>query len=173
MQQTLLRASSLVSLLILLVFLPTTASAVTNTCAYVPNIEGESDVKGHENWIDVMSLSQTLSPGWTTSSCTVSLVKRLDKAGPLLWAAAVTNQLFNHVIIETDRVGGMAGAATYYVITLQNARITGMVTNSGGTSSEPFTETVTFKAQSIVLTYYPMNPDGSVGAPVSRTITCP
>lgn len=169
MRHTLLRASPLVTLFTLVLFLPAVGSAqATDTFLRVPGIEGEATARGHEHWIDVSALRQALTPGWTTSSCTVDVVKGLDMAGPPLWSAAVLGQVFNEVTIEVARVGGIA-AQTFYIIELRNARITGIVT----TGAMPFAETVTFKAQNITLTYYPQDRDGTLGAPVSKTISCP
>lgn len=170
MRHTLLRTLPLISLLILTVLAPTLLPAQTRTFAFtfMPSIFGDSMAEGHERWIDVSALRQAWSPGWSTSSCTVDMVKGLDSAGPELWFSAVSKQRFDKVVIEVDRTTG-DGLQIYYVIELKFAQITNIVT----TGALPFAETVTFKAQSMTLSYYPQKPDGSIGAPISKTILCP
>jgi hypothetical protein len=87
--------------MITIAMLPIAASAQDQTFMLVPGIPGSSLDAHHERWIDVSSLRQT----WNAtakkhSACEIEIGKGLDVAGPRLWTAAVTSQLFPELRIE-------------------------------------------------------------------------
>ena len=150
-------------------FLSSTANAQqSRTYALVPGIPGGSIDKGHEGWIDVFSISQGWASGKKTA-CQISFAKPLDIAGPRLWLAAVTGQTFTEIRFEVVKQGGDT-SLTYYVIRLQNATVSSIST--GGSSGGDFFESVSLSAANLILSYYPQNSDGSLGAPVTTNIPC-
>jgi type VI secretion system secreted protein Hcp len=157
------------AVLTLVFFVSATGSAdaqTTDTFMLVPGIEGESADARHQNWIDVLSLSQSFTTDKKGgSACGVSLSKRLDKAGPPLWGAAVTGRVFDEIRIEVIRAG-ITPLKVYEVI-LTNATVTSITS----TPTE-LSEHLTLVGSSATLRYYPQRPDGSVGPPVVSNITC-
>src|SRR6185436_10737853 len=105
----------------------------TDTFMLVPGIPGDSAARGHENWIDVISLQQSW-PGQVRkgTSCDVTVVKALDSAGPRLWLAAVTGQSFPEIKIEM--VKAAADPFTFYQLKLTNAIISSITTSGNSTS---------------------------------------
>jgi len=166
--RTIIRSMSLGLLLILagvaIAVMPTSASAQDPTFMLVPGIPGSSLDAHHLGWIDVVSLRQSWSAAAKKNACEIEIVKGLDIAGPRLWAAAVTGQLFTEIRIEVTRTD----QTKTYEIRLSNAQITSIVT--AGTTT--FAETVTITAAGMNLFFYPQNPDGSIGAPVTTSIAC-
>jgi type VI protein secretion system component Hcp len=147
--------------------LPTVASAQDQTFMLVPGIPGSSLDAHHPNWIDVKSLQQTFNA--TTrkhNACEIEIGKGLDVAGPRLWAAAVTSQLFAEIRIEVWG-GTVDRRVKIYEIRLGNARITGIVT----TGEQTFAESVTIKATDLNLSFFTQNPDGT-SSTVTNAVDC-
>ena len=144
------------------------ASAATDTFMLVPGIPGSSVTVGHENWIDVISLQQSF-PGQLRkgTACDVTVVKGLDIAGPKLYLAAVTGQIFPEIKIEVVKVG--AAPLTFYQLKLTNAIISSITTSGNSTS---IVESVVISPQSAMLSFFPQNPDGAPGSPITATIPC-
>ncbi|HUE86924.1 MAG TPA: type VI secretion system tube protein Hcp [Vicinamibacterales bacterium] len=132
----------------------------------IPGIPGDSLRVRYEGWIDVVSLAQGFDRTLKgASACTVLVGKGLDKAGPLLWAAAVTGQTFATIQIDILRAG--VSAQKYYELTLNNAAIVTI-----NTQPLDLLETLTIGGTSATLKYFPQKPDGSLGNPVEATATC-
>lgn len=147
---------------------PALVWAQTNTFMLVPGIPGGSFDKAHAGWIDVVSLRQAFpaAQGNAQSACEIEIVKGLDIAGPPLWAAAVTGQSFAEVRIEVTQSGEIN--RKIYEIRLNNVRITRIVTAGDTTTAE----NVGLAPASMILLFFPQNPDGSPGAPVTTEIPC-
>ena len=153
---------------IVIVLIPTAASAQNLTFMHVPGIPGASLQSGYEGWISVTSLRQ----GWDAAgkkqnSCEIDVVKGLDISGPHLWAAAVTGQPFGEIIIDVTN-SRVSFSTKIYEIRLSNAHITSIVTAVDTTLAE----TVTVAAGGMTLTVYTQNADGTAGAPVTTTFAC-
>jgi len=143
------------------------AAAVSDTFMLVPGIPGESIDARHADWIDVLSLSQSWAPeGKKGNPCLVQVIKPLDIAGPKLWAAAVTGQIFPQIQIDIVRAG--AQRQRYYEIKLTGAFIASISTSG----DDMFAETLTLSAPTVTLSYYPQRADGSLGPPVVSTLQC-
>ena len=140
----------------------------TDTFMLVPGIPGESVQVGRNGWIDVFSVSQSFNGAQKGDggACTVAVTKGLDRSGPLLWAAAVTGQVFNEIVIEIAR-SQEGKAPPFYVLTLSNVFVSA-ISSSPTDLAEHLTLTVT----SATLTYTMQNPDGSAGQKVSSTVKC-
>lgn len=145
-----------------------TAWAQVDTFMLVPGIAGDSTHERHQDWIEVLSLSQTLdATGKRRSSCDIQVVKELDLAGPLLWAAAVSGQVFPEVRVELVRAGETS--SVLYEIKLGNVHVSTISTSSGGSS---IVESLSLAAETATLTYFTQKPDGTAGPPVSATVSC-
>jgi type VI secretion system Hcp family effector len=161
-------AGVLLLAVVTIALVPTAASAQSETFMFVPGIPGDSTDANHKDWIVVSSLRQTWDVATKKqSSCQVEIVKGLDIAGPRLWAAAVMGQVFTEIRIEVMRTGA-GGLTKEYDLRLSNAQITSILT----AGSLTFAETVTVTAAGMNLTFYPQNPDGTLGTPVTTSIAC-
>ena len=146
------------------------AAAQVSTYMLVPNIQGGSTVRGHEKWIDVMSLRQSLTnpPGKRTSSCSIEVVKALDIAGPKLWAAAVTGQFFGDIKIDVMRATG-DGQSKLYEVHFLGAHVLSIETDVSAAAAER----LTLSADLVTLTFFTQNADGSSGGPSSSaSVAC-
>jgi type VI secretion system secreted protein Hcp len=149
-----------------LVAAPRAAAQSTSAFMLVPGIPGDSTNDRHKDWIDVSSVTQNFVAGAkNTGACTVNVTKALDRSGPLIWGAAVTGQIFTEIRIDIIRTGGEQQRV--YDVTLTNAVVTAI-------TSKPtdLNEQVTLSGSAATLRFYPQNPDGSVGAPVTSSVSC-
>jgi len=157
---------------------PTRASAAEQLFMLVPGIPGGSQVSGRTGWIDIFSFSggavapvtstQQNSPTKPTP-CQLAVQKQLDIAGPRLWVATVTGQIFNNVDIQVTTTG--AGSFVVYDILLTNVQFTS-VSDGGAAGGGLPSESVSLKAANVSLTFTPQNPDGSAGTPVTTSFSC-
>ena len=144
------------------------AQATVSSFMLVPGIKGESKDAKHKDWIDLISISETLDQVTRKkTACEVQVTKFLDSSGPLLWAAAVTGQVFPEIQIEVQRTN--ATQLVVYQIRMANAVVTSISTSSNGTFP---IDSVTLSANSAILTYTPQNPDGSPASPVTANLNC-
>jgi type VI secretion system Hcp family effector len=145
---------------------PRTFAQTTQTFMFIPGIHGSSLDDQHVNWIDVVSLTQALDNSQKKPQCSLEVVKALDVAGPLLWGAAVTGQVFGEIRIEVQRAGGER--VVFYQIKLQNAHVTSISTIGNG----GYVERVALDAGTVTLTFRRQNPNGSFGDNVVSTFSC-
>lgn len=142
------------------------AAAAQDAFLLVPGIPGGSQHIHYENWIDVVTLAQGFdSTVKGTNACTVIVGKGLDKAGPLLWAAAVSGQTFASIQIDIVRPG--ESASKHYELTLNN-----VVVSQINTQPLDLLETLTLKGTSATLKFFPQKADGTLDAPVTATVSC-
>jgi type VI secretion system secreted protein Hcp len=135
---------------------------------FVPGIPGSSVDADHKDWIDVLAMSQGVSSSKKAVACSdVAIMKRLDQAGPMLWAAAAVGQVFPEVRIEVVKRGEFSGVV--YDIRIHNAKVTSSQTS--GSSEFPM-ESVSFSYQSITLTYNPQDAKGGIHPGIPQTIAC-
>jgi type VI secretion system Hcp family effector len=144
---------------------PVSAQITNDAFMLVPGIPGESFDDEHARWIEVLSLAQGFSDLAKDSNvCDVAIQKRLDKSGPLLFAAAVTGQIFSNIQIDIARPNT---GQRYYEIVLTNARVSSLQS-----SPQSLTEHLTLIAESIRLSYFPQKADGSLDTPVTAVANC-
>lgn len=150
---------------------PTAASAQDFIIMVVPGIPGGSGGTGP---IRILSFSggavapatSTQNPA-TKPTCQLAVTKLIDIASPRLWVATVTGQIFNNVEIQVFTVT----AFLVYDILLTNVQFTS-VSDGGASGGGTPSESVSFKASNVSLTFNPQNPDGSAGTPVTTSFSC-
>jgi type VI secretion system secreted protein Hcp len=131
----------------------------------VPGVPGEALDNQHREWIELQSVSQgfeDLPRGGTP--CDLLIQKQLDKSGPLLFAAAITGQIFPQIQIDMVRPGTRD---RYYEIVLTNARVSRI-----SSSPQFLNESLSLIAETIRLSYFPQRPDGSLDPPIVATASC-
>jgi type VI secretion system secreted protein Hcp len=139
-----------------------------DTFMFVPGIPGGSVDADHKDWIEVLSMSQGVSTSKKAVACSdVSIMKRLDQAGPMLWAAAAVGQVFPEIRLEVVKSGEFSGVI--YDIRISNAKVTS--TQTSGSSELPM-ESVSFSYHSITLTYNPQDAKGGIHPGTPQTINC-
>ncbi len=138
-----------------------------DTFMLVPGIRGSSTDARHRDWIELLSLSQTLDQVAGRPQCTLNATKLLDISGPLLWGAAITGRVFRDIRIDVVRQG--EDRQVFYQIILTNAVVTSISTSG---SSGGYIELVTLSATSVRLNFFPQRADGSLGTPITSTFTC-
>jgi type VI secretion system secreted protein Hcp len=142
------------------------AAQVTDTFMLAPGIPGDSTDEAHRNWIDVISVTQSFDAAAKASSaCGAAITKGFDKAGPLLWLAAVTGQRFAEIRIEVVHPGEQR--LRFYELRIVNARISAIDSMPSSLS-----ESLQIAGDAATLSYYPQAPDGSQLPPVTANVTC-
>ncbi len=135
----------------------------------IPGIDGDSVVEGYEKQIDVLSIRQTgAATAKKSIACDLSVVKRIDIAGPALWFAAASGQVFSDMTLTVLREAADV-ALKLYEIRLTNVRITGVQATAGAVDTS---ETVTLLPQGVTLTYFTQAPTGGSGPSVSQSFSC-
>jgi type VI secretion system Hcp family effector len=155
------RTSWLISCVLALAACPATAQI--SSYLEIPGLPGESTRKGHENWIDIKTVSVSVAD----QACHgVALTKDLDKSSPLLSGAALTGGFYAKMTIDVERVAEPSEVILTYV--LDNVTVTAVQTTT--TTTSPALESVHLSPSKITMTYKP--PGALPSAAVSFTLTC-
>ena len=145
---------------------PSRAAAQADTFMYIAGIPGESTDDAHKDWINVTSLTQEFdAASKSASACGAAVAKAFDKAGPLLWLAAVTGQRLGEIRIEVISNGGDE-RQKLYELKISNARISTI-----SSSPSELSESLQLVGDSATLTYFVQNANApSTG--ISAPLTC-
>lgn len=181
-RQTMRGGLVLLLVVIAIAMVPTTAAAAEQIFMLVPGIPGGSLASGHVGWINIFSFSggatapaTSTSPAPTRQSapspCQLAVQKEIDIAGPHLWVATVTGQIFNNVDIQVVTVGGSAVPFVVYDILLTNVQFTSVADGGAAGGGLP-SESLSLKAANVSLTFTPQNSDGTAGTPVTTSFSC-
>lgn len=138
------------------------------TFMFVPGIPGEATDAQHQNWIELLSMSQDAAASKRAAACNVAVLKKLDSAGPALWVAVASGQIFPEIKIEVVKSGGDT-SFKLYDIRLGNVRLTS--TGLSGSSEIPI-EFIAMVPQFVTLTYNRQAPDGSIVPGTPQTVSC-
>jgi type VI protein secretion system component Hcp len=132
----------------------------------VDGVTGESTNDRHVGWIDLISYSQTVG---TKACARVVVMKYLDRSSPGLVAYAAANTVIPTAVVEITR--GDAPQNLVFRATMEQVQIG---------QTEIVEQDLVWVAEKVVLLprlvrlqYYPQNRDGSMGSPVTSTVTCP
>jgi type VI secretion system secreted protein Hcp len=130
----------------------------------IDGIAGESQDSRHKGEIEVESFSW----GETTGSGRVNIqdfhiVKRIDKASPLLMLAAASGQHLKSAVLTAQR----PGQQPQELLTFKLADLT-VSSYQIGSAEQPLpVDQVSFSFGRIEITYLPQRPDGTLDAPVT------
>jgi type VI secretion system secreted protein Hcp len=125
-------------------------------------IKTDNPTKGQEDTIPVLSLSSSvISPRDAATGQAsgkrqhqpISLIKTLDRASPLLFLAAVTNETLTEVLCKFYRTEGAGKELVYFTIRLEDAHIAEDSIAGSGQVNQGMRETVRFVFRKITLTY--------------------
>lgn len=130
-------------------------------------IKGESQDQVHKDEIDVLNWSWGMEGnylhGQATPKATVhelKITKRVDRATTALMASLRNNELIKKAVLSVRKAGGQ-DPVEYFKITMENARITSLMTRSGGEGDSPLlTEDVSIAFDRISVEYKSQGADG-------------
>lgn len=139
------------------------------------DIQGESNDRDHQNWIDVLSVSEGIHfPSGDTSGTTrirgsavfddIGIGKELDKSSPRLREALARGEVLPKVEIEIT--ASCDGArVVYFRYELTNVLLTSISLNASGNETAP-TEDFSLNFEEIKWTYTILENDCSTGGKV-------
>jgi type VI secretion system secreted protein Hcp len=141
----------------------------------IDGIEGESASDKHKGEIEILSYSWGVSQQQDSSSAgggadagkatfqEISFVKNLDKSSPLLFVKTATGEHIKEVVL-TGELAGKKGQK-FLEIKMTDVLISSYQ-QSGSDGGVP-TDSFSLNFAKIEFKYYPMNRDGTLGAPVT------
>jgi len=139
--------------------------------AKLGDIKGESTDSKHKDEIEVLSFSWGISNpashgasgGAGAGKATfqdLSIVHKIDKATPSLFAACATGEHLKDATITHRKAG--KGQQEFLIVKLNDVLVTSVA--HGGDTSGPASETVTLAFAKVDLEYRPQKADGSLDA---------
>jgi type VI secretion system secreted protein Hcp len=154
--------------------IPSADAAAVDYFLKVDGNDGESTSDRHKNEIEIASFSwgATQSGSGATgggggagkvSFQDLHFTMKTNKASPKLMLACATGEHIKQVVLIGE-VSGKKGQK-FLEIKIEDVLISSF--QQGGSSGEHPTESVSMNFAKITFTYYPVNPDGSLGTPVS------
>ncbi len=98
----------------------------------IPGVDGETADENHDKWIDVLSIDSSIYResdlgGSSTARAQhgdIKIIKRVDKASPLLLEAGSTGQVVSDVVIDVTRAGTDSKSGPYFQYRLREAVVT-------------------------------------------------
>ena len=140
-------------------------SNYANAAAYLKfdGIDGEVSARGHDAWINVLSISHSISRGAESSATArssgmasfsdITVTKEMDKSSPKLAEAVASGRMIPNVAFELTSNSG-----TYLKYELKNVMVTSY-SMSGNASDRPM-ESISLNFEEIKVTYTEFSPDG-------------
>ncbi len=138
----------------------------------IGDIKGEATDKGHKEWINVLSISQSLSrpmksgiSGSTRQRASVTcgdviVTKEMDASTPKLIQAVCDGSDFKEVQLDVTTSTGAGGRVPYYMWKLHNVRVSSYDVSGQGDDGGVFYETLSLNYEKIEWTYDKMGKDG-------------
>jgi type VI secretion system secreted protein Hcp len=151
------------------------ANAAVDMFAKIGDIKGESQDDKHKDYFDVLEWTWGVTgPQRKTPVCPheFSIDKYVDAASPLLVAAAAQGKVFPSASVSVRKAGSTAG--DYLTFTFSSVVITS-IDSKAMITLDRLNETMTLAYASATISYAPLQPDGTLGAPVTATVaaSCP
>lgn len=162
------------SILLFLVALPADAGIYMQ----IDGLPGNSRVAGHEDWIEILSVSESISRPAPSAGSTrrrasavfedIGVSKNLDLTSPKLREALAQGRVYPRVFIELTATCSGGPEQTYFTYQLTNAQLTS-VSLKGMSGGDRPTEELTLNFEEIKWTYQIFNNDCSEGGKVEAT----
>jgi type VI secretion system secreted protein Hcp len=155
----------------------TPAQAAGELLLKLDGIFGDSVVAGHENEIEVLSVSFGVSQtgireaggrasARRSSLSTINISKFIDKASPKLFLACATGQHIPSGVLTFRQVAAGVPPYEFLTITLTDVLVSSYQVSSGG---DVPTESVSFSYTKIEYKYVPRQPNGQLLPPILVT----
>ena len=130
-------------------------------------IKGEAQDQAHQDEIDVLAWSWGMEGhyihGQASAKTTIhelKVTKRVDKATTALMSCLRNNEVIKKAVLTVRKAGG-PDAIEYFKITLEQARITSITTQSGNEGDPArLNEDVSIAFNKVNVEYKPQGPDG-------------
>jgi len=147
----------------------------------IGDIKGESTDDGHKDWINVQSISQSLSrpmasgiSGSTRQRSSVTcgdviVTKEMDASTPKLIAAVCDGTNFKEVLIDVTTSTGAAKRVPYYQWKLEQVIVSSYDVSGTGNDGGQFYETLSLNYEKIAWTYDKMGKDGKSQGKIDAT----
>lgn len=162
---------SLASAVAMTLAIPVESFAAVDMFIKFDGVDGESQDKNHQNWIDVLAWSWGLSSdgGGKSATCVqdISVTKWVDSASPQLTQSIPANTGFATAQLVVRTAG--TSALEFLVYNMSDVKLTSVSTGGSG-GEDRLTENVSFSFGELTGTYTPQNADGSAGNPSSFVI---
>lgn len=137
----------------------------------IPGIEGEAADPNHDKWIDVLSIESEIirpvtAPGTPTARAQhgdIKIIKRVDKASPLLLGAGSTGGFVTDVVIDITRAGTNPTPGSYFQYRLREALVNSF---SASQESDLPIEIISMNYSRVDWMYQEFKDDGSKGLTV-------
>ena len=138
----------------------------------IDGIAGESQDKQHKGEIELESFSwgethSAPAPGLAAAGKVhiedLHVVKRMDKASPVLMLAAASGQHFKSAVLTAQKSGQ---PQEYLTITFGDLTVSSYQTEASAVDPSP-TDQVSFSFGRIEISYRPQRPDGTFDTPVN------
>ncbi len=138
----------------------------------IDGIEGESQKKGHEKEIDIVSFNfgaaqhgsfHTGGAGGGSGKAEIrdiAIVKEVDKSSPKLFSACASGKHIKEIIIYSQKAGDDQQPLTYYKIKLEDV-IVSSVDNQGASHGDAIMESIVFNTAKVTFDYQPQSRSGS------------
>jgi len=141
-------------------------------------VKGESSDKAHPDQIEVLSWrwgvdsptdAATGDPTGRRTYATLSVVKRVDRATPVLYQICANNETVTTATLTVRKAGG--SPKDYFVLTLGKARVKSIDTRSGDPAHpdhpEHLYDEVEFAFRRVDMMYQQQQADGSLGGGIT------
>ena len=139
----------------------------------IGDIKGESTDDGHKEWINVESISQSMTrpmksgiSGSTRQRASVTcgdlvVTKEMDASTPKLIEAVCDGTVFKEVLIDVTTSTGAKKRVPYYQWKLEKVMVTSYQVSGTGNDGGQFFETLSLNYEKISWTYDKMGKDGN------------
>ena len=162
---------------------PIAAPAADELFLRIAGIQGESQSKGHEGDINLLSYSQSFTHpavaggagggGATgrTNCGEVRVTKIVDRSTPALIGRVVSGKHIQKAVITFRKTGGEQ-ALEYYTVTLTDVVFTAITQSDASGDSATILEQLSMSAARFKFDYRPQKADGSAGSALSFGWDC-
>lgn len=145
------------------------------------DIKGESKDSKHDGWINLVSVSQSLtrpmaagSSGSTRQRASVRcgdvlVVKELDSSTPKLIEAICDGTVFPKCTIDLCTSTGQSGRVPYFMWVLDNVHVTSYSVSGATSDGNVPTENISLNYEKIKWTYDKMGKDGNSQGKIEAT----
>jgi type VI secretion system secreted protein Hcp len=146
---------------------------------FEPPCEGEATRKGFENQIEIYSFSwgasnpTTIGSGTTGSAAgkvsisSFNIMKKTDKASPVLFQMCCAGKHFNKATVTMNKASGdLQKALPFLVYEFQEVYVESIQWSGSSGGDDTPTESVSFSFGSVKATYTPQLEGGTAGSPV-------
>lgn len=134
----------------------------------IEGIDGESNDKFHEDWIEILSVSQSIKRPFDSGSGLstgvaafgdITIVKEIDKATPKLQSAIATGSAIPEITLELTALFG-SNEDPYLKYVLTNVKVSNHRISGSAVGTNRPTEVVTLKFDQINVTYRELDDTG-------------